>query len=219
MDIDLSLHEAIFTTRAMRRLKPDPVAAQDLEYIVEAATMAPSAGNRQFWGFVVVTDPVVRERIGAAHREVGEAYIRDGVLAEADLADDIRRVYTRAMHTVEHLGEAPAIIVACLQMPVPDDAATASGLFGSIFPAVQNLMLAARSRGLGTTLVTLATSYSPVQPSSVEPIDSILGLPEDVGAVALIPVGYPRGHWGRPWHRPASSCTYWDRWGAQRAES
>jgi nitroreductase len=80
---DVSVHDAIFTTRAMRRLKPDPVPVADLEYVVEAATMAPSAGDFQFWGFVVVTDPEVRRRIGRAHREAGRAYIRDGMLAQS----------------------------------------------------------------------------------------------------------------------------------------
>ena len=98
---ELSVHEALFTTRAMRHLRPDPVPREDLEYLIEAATMAPSAGNLQMWAFVVVTD-------------------------------------------VEHLDEAPAIIVPCLTVPAPDDANTASGLFGSIFPAIQNLLLAAR---------------------------------------------------------------------------
>jgi nitroreductase len=105
----------------MRSFKPDPVPVADLEYVVEAATMAPSAGNLQFWGFVVVTAREVRQRIGRAHREVGEAYIRDGMLAQAGLPEDVRRVYTRSMHTVEHLGDAPAIILPCLVIPVPEE--------------------------------------------------------------------------------------------------
>jgi nitroreductase len=209
---DVSVHDAIFTTRAMRRLKPDPVPVADLEYVVEAATMAPSAGNFQFWGFVVVTDPEVRRRIGRAHREAGRAYIRDGMLTQPNLPNDVRRVYTRSMHTVEHLGDAPAIIVPCLVIPVPDDTDQASGIFGSIYPAIQNLILAARSRGLGTTLVTLASSFSPIHPKDTDPIDEILGLPGGVSAVALIPIGYPEGCWGRPRRRPAAEVTYWDRW-------
>ena len=209
---DLSVHEALFTTRAMRRLRPDPVPREDLEYLIEAATMAPSAGNLQMWAFVVVTDAEQRRRIADLHREAGRQYIRDGVLASADTDDYRRRVYTKAMHNVEHLDEAPAIIVACLTVPAPDDAAVASGLFGSIFPAVQNLLLAARSKGLGGVLITLGTDYSPVPVNDNPDIGEVLGLPENAKAVALVPVGYPVGEWGRPWRQPWQDCTHWDSW-------
>jgi nitroreductase len=195
---DLSLHDAIFTTRAMRHLKPDPVAREDLEYVIEAATMAPSAGNLQLWAFVVVTDPRTRARIAAAYREAGRKYIRDGVLEDPNTDDDRRRVYAKAMHSVEHLDEAPVIVVGCLTVPCPDDAAVSSGLFGSIYPALQNLMLAARARGLGTTLLTLGTDYCPVGRLETDPVRTALELPDHVRAVALVPLGYPVGRWGRP---------------------
>ena len=182
---DLSLNDAIFTTRSMRRLKPDPVPREDLEYIVEAATMAPSAGNLQLWAFVVVTELETRERIAAAYREAGRAYIRDGVLAHPDTDDDQRRVYSKAMHNVEHLDEAPAIVVACLTVPCPDNAAVASGLFGSVYPAIQNLMLAARSRGLGSMLLTLATDYCPAGLLESPSVREVLGLPDPCGPLRL----------------------------------
>ena len=189
----ISVESAIFTTRSMRHLGPEPVPKDDLEFIVEAATMAPSAGNYQMWAFVVVTDTKIRQEIGAAYREAGLEYIRDTVLADPDTDDERRRVYGQAMYTVENLGEAPAIVVACLTQPSPDDANVASGLFGSIYPAIQNLMLAARSRGLGSVLLTLATDYSPIKPRVNRPVRESLGLPEGVDVVALIPVNYPKG--------------------------
>ena len=210
---DLSLHEAIFTTRSMRHLKPDPVPREDLEYILEAATMAPSAGNLQMWSFVVVTEAAQRQKLAAAYREVGRQYIRDGVLADPNTDDDRRRVYGKALHNVEHLDEAPVIIVACLTLPCPDDAAVASGFFGSIYPAIQNLLLAARSRGLGSVLLTLATEQSPIAPVEHPGVREILDLPEGVESVALIPVGYPQGEWGRPWRNPWQDCSHWQRWG------
>ena len=209
---DLSLHEAIFTTRSMRHLKSDPVPREDLEYILEAATMAPSAGNLQMWSFVVVTEAAQRQKLAAVYREVGRQYIRDGVLVDPDTDDDRRRVYGKALHNVEHLDEAPVIIVACLTLPCPDDAAIASGLFGSIYPAIQNLLLAARSRGLGSVLLTLATEQSPIAPVEHPGVWEILDLPEGVESVALIPVGYPEGHWGRPWRNPWQDCSHWERW-------
>ena len=210
---DLSLHEAIFSTRSMRHLKPDPVPQKDLEYIIEAATMAPSAGNLQLWSFVVVTEQALRTRIAAAYQEAGRVYIRDGVLADPDTDDDRRRVYTKAMHNVDHLDEAPVIVVACLTLPCPDDAAAASGLFGSIYPATQNLMLAARSKGLGSVLLTLGTDYCPAGRLEADSVREVIGLPDEVQAVALIPVGYPRGSWGRPWRDAWQESTHWERWG------
>ena len=210
---DLSLHEAIFTTRSMRHLKSDPVPREDLEYILEAATMAPSAGNLQMWSFVVVTDAEQRAKLAAAYREVGRQYIRDGVLADPDTDDDRRRVYGQALHNVENLDEAPVIIVACLTLPCPDDAAVASGFFGSIYPAIQNLLLASRARGLGSVLLTLATEHSPIAPVEHPTVRAILGLPGGVESVALIPIGYPVGDWGRPWRNPWQDCSHWQRWG------
>ena len=209
---DITVHEAIFTTRAMRHLKSDPVPKADLEYLIEAATMAPSAGNLQMWAFVVVTDAGQRQRIADLHREIGNKYIRDTILADPETDDDRRRVYTRAMHNVENLNEAPVIIVACLTMPCPDVAGIASGFFGSIFPAAQNLLLAARSRGLGGVLITLGSDYAPFLPEQNPGIGEILNLPTDVKAVALIPVGYPKGVWDRPWREPWQDCVHWDRW-------
>ena len=210
---DVSVHEAIFTTRSMRHLKPDPVAREDLEYLIEAATMAPSAGNTQMWAFVAVTDRGQIARIADAYREVGRRYIRDGVLADPDITPDRERVYSKAMHNVERLDEAPAIIAACLRGRAPDDADVASGFFSSTYPAVQNILLAARSRGLGTVLLTLATDYSPIKPSETAEVRDVLGLPEDVTVTALIPVGRPRGPWGRPWRHPWRASAHWDRWG------
>ena len=208
----LSVEEAIFTTRSMRHLKPDPIPKADLEFIIEAATMAPSAGNYQMWAFVVVTEEQTRHEIGQAYLQAGTAYIKDTVLANPATDDARGGVYTQAMHTVENLAEAPAIIVACLTQPCPDDAAIGSGLFGSIYPATQNLMLAARSRGLGSALLTLATDYSPTLPHSVKPVREILGLPENVGSVALIPIGYPKGQWGRPRREDAAGSLHWEKW-------
>jgi nitroreductase len=209
---ELSVEEAIFTTRSMRHLKSDPVPNEDLEFLVEAATMAPSAGNYQMWAFVVVTDRALIDEIGLAYKESGTAYIRDTVLANPETAPEQQHVYGQAMYTVENLNEAPAIVVACLTQPCPDDAAGASGLFGTIYPAIQNLMLAARSRGLGSILLTLATDYCPIGNTTAKPVRDIIGLPEGIGAVALIPVGYPEGAWGRPRRRDYRESLHFNTW-------
>ena len=154
---DLSMDEVMTTTRAMRRLKPDPVPDEDLRDIVAAATQAPSGANRQSWAFVIVSDAELRRRLAQHYRELGNALFRDTVLADPDLPPDQHKVYQGAMHLVDHLGEAPAIIAACMRGPLPTSPEGAAAYYGSIFPAVQNLMLAARARGLGTTLTTLLT--------------------------------------------------------------
>ena len=166
----------------------------------------------QIWAFVVVTDREQITAIADTHREVGRAYIRDGVLADPNLDAARERVYTNAMHNVEHLDEAPALIVPCLTLPCPDDADVASGLFGSIYPSIQNLMLAARERNLGTVLITLATDFSPIKPQHARPVRDILRLPDHVQAVALIPVGYPVGSFGPPLRDPWQDCIHWDTW-------
>ncbi len=206
MSDELSLREALFSTRAMRRLKPDPVSRADLEFIVEAATMAASGGNRQEWAFVVVTDPAQRAQLGAIYGDAGNEIIRDGVLANPDVDDATRRVYQNAMHLVEHMGGAPAIIVPVMTRPAPSSAAQAASYWGSIFPAVQNLLLAARSRGLGATLTTIH-KFREAQ------VREALGLPETAETIAMIPVGHPLGKWGRPRRAPASESMHWDRWG------
>ena len=208
----LSLHDAIFTTRAMRHLKSDPVPREDLEYLVEAATMAPIAGNLQMWEFIIVTSPKRRQKLASLHREIGYQYIHEEILADPNTEADRRRVYTKAMHNVEHLDEAPAIIVICLTMSCPDDAGVASGMFGSVYPAAQNLLLAARSRGLGGVIITLGTDYAPIAPVDNPPISEILNIPDHIKTVAMIPVGYPKGNWGKPWRRPWQDCTHWEHW-------
>lgn len=205
----LSLHEALYSTRAMRRLRPDPVPEADLRYVVEAATQAPSGTNAQRWAFVVVTDPDRRRRLGALYRELGERYVREAGIGSGRLDEATSRVYRNALWLVEHMGEAPALILACVEGRPPREGAAAATWYGSIFPAIQNLMLAARSRGLGTTLTTLHKARE-------AEVKAVLDIPEHVETVALIPIGYPRGRFGRPLRRPAWEVTHWNAWGAVR---
>jgi nitroreductase len=205
--MQLGLHEAIFSLRAMRRLHPDPIPAEDLRYLVEAATQAASGSNQQHWAFVVVTDADQRRRIGEVYRGLGERFVRSA-LESGELPAEDQRVYRSALRLAADLGRAPALILACLRGPHPSEPGACSAWYGSIYPAVQNLMLAARSRGLGTTLTTLHKAGD-------EEIRKLVGVPEEFETVALIPVGRPRGSWGRPLRGPAREVTHWDRWGGQ----
>jgi nitroreductase len=197
----MDLFEAIRTTRAMRRLDPNrPVAEADLWTILEAATKAPSGGNRQVARWLVVTDSAKRAEIG---RLYGEAWgsVREGYLA-AQGDGTSSAILRSADHLAAHMGEAPVIIIPCSR----------SGDPASIYPACQNLFLAARALGLGTALTTVHRLKEPE-------VKAVLDIPEDVQTWAMIPVGYPLGRWGEARRRPVEEVTFWNRFGERRART
>lgn len=204
---EITLRDAIFSLRAMRRLRTDPVPEEDLQFLVEAAIQAPNGENRQSWRFVVVRDAEQRRRIGLAYEALAEGSVRSAVEGEAgeEFPEAERVVYRNAWRLAQRIGAAPALIFVCARGPIPQDRAWSATYYGSIFPAVQNLMLAARSRGLGSVLTTLHLLDE-------KPFREILGLPYDVNTLALIPVGYPEGKFGPPLREPAVAVTHWDRW-------
>jgi nitroreductase len=205
MTPDINLHEALFTLRAMRRLKADPIPVDDLRYIIEAATMASSPGNSQPWRFIVITDAQQKSRIADIYRDIGNIAIREGVLRHGRLDADMEKVYQHALILVDNLQHAPALIMCCVTGSPGNDGIQQSTFYGSIYPAIQNLMLAARGKGIGSTLTTLHKARE-------KDIKRVLLIPDDVTTVALIPLGYPQGNWGRPKRRPPSDVTYWNAW-------
>ena len=210
---EMTLRDAMFSLRAMRRLKSDPVPEEDLRFLIEAATQAPNGENQQNWRFVVVQDADQRRRIGEAYQELAATSVRpvvDGETGE-NLPESERFIYGNAWRLAQRIGDAPALIFFCVKGPVPDDRAWGATYYGSIFPAAQNLMLAARSRGLGSVLTTLHLLDE-------KPFREILNLPEDVNTLAMIPVGYPEGKFGPPLREPAATVTHWDRWNDEESE-
>jgi nitroreductase len=201
----IGLHEAIFTLRAMRRLKADPIPTDDLRYIIEAATMASSPGNSQPWRFIVITDAQQKSRIADIYRDIGNAAIREGALRHGRLDAEMEKVYRHALILVDNLQQAPALVMCCVTGSPGGDGIQQSTFYGSIYPAIQNLMLAARSKGIGSTLTTLHKARE-------QDVKQVLQIPDDVTTVALIPLGYPQGRWGRPKRRPSSDVTYWNVW-------
>jgi nitroreductase len=198
----MGLEEAIFTTRAMRRLKSDPVPIEILSRIVEAATMAPTGSYQQNWRFIVVTERPKIERLAALWRQVTEM-ARDHahqVLPEA--------IFKSVVYLGEHFGDTPAVVfVGGTDAPPPGAPVIMSTTwFGSIFPAAQNLMLAARAYGLGTTLTTIILGFE-------DELRTILELPPDVTLAACIPVGYPKGKFGRPPRNPVDQVAHLNRFG------
>lgn len=216
----LDVEEAIFTTRAVRRLRPDPVPDAVVWAVLDAAIRGPSGGNAQRWGWVVVADPAVKACIGAWYREAWDGLRRGrrqrlrAVLARltrgrvpADNAEPDDVNYRSGQHLAQHIAEAPVWIVAVV-CGVPGQPSLADG--ADIFGAVQNLMLAARKHGLGTTLTMLHRRRE-------AEVMALLGLPADARPVALVPMGYPEsGPFGPAQRRPVESVVHWGRWGATR---
>jgi nitroreductase len=194
----MELSEAIRTTRAMRRLDPDrPVSDEDLWSILEAATRAPSGGNQQVARWLVVRDPDRRARIGRLYGEAWNSVRQGYVDAQGDGPPSA--ILVSADHLAAHMGEAPVIVIPCSRTRDP----------ASIYPACQNLFLAARELGLGTALTTVHRL------KEVE-VKEVLDIPEDVHTWAMIPVGYPLGRWAEAKRRPVEETTYWDRYGERR---
>ena len=199
--LDMPVGEAMFSQRSIRRFRPDRIPLEDLQLIMEAAVKAPSGGNRQPARFLILDDPDVIREFGALYREAWWAKRRDekrpwtrreeippedrGSASAARLADEIK--------------DAPCIVLALT---------TGGGQASSVIPAVQNLMLAARARGIGSVPTTLHAQV-------LERVYALLGVPPEMEFHLCIPLGYPRGNFGSTQRRPAAEVTYLNRWGAQ----
>ncbi|MGQ9573068.1 MAG: nitroreductase family protein [Chloroflexota bacterium] len=202
----MDLFEAINSLRAMRRLKPDPVPEEAIWTILDAAIRAPSGANRQPWNFLVIRDPDTKRRLAEYYLDGWKRIygpLRDFALANPATA----KTYRSAEHLAQHLAEVPVLILATVRR---DAIAPGSPAGASIYPAVQNLMLAARGLGLGTTLTTLHLERE-------AEVKQLLGIPEGVDTMALIPVGWPKGKFGPPPRAPVEQVTYWERWGEARS--
>ena len=203
---DMPLEEALTTQRAIRRLKPDPVDDALVLRLIELAQKAPTGSNAQNWEFVVVKDPAVKARLGRRNRQAWSLY---GGLGRRMSAGDPKmlRLLDAVQWQAEHFEEIPVIVVACLKsfrMPWPNIAA--ASYYGSIFPSVQNLLLAARAAGLGAALITLPlwSTFSARR---------ILGLPWNVTPCAVVPLGWPVGKYGPTTRRPVGEVVSLDRYG------
>ncbi len=212
MQFDTSVtDELLATTRAVRkRLDLEkPVPKEVIRECLELAVQAPTGSNSQTWRWMVVEDADKKKALADLYRSAGETYLAaGGEQAAASGNKQTQRVFTSAMYLVEHLHEVPLHVIPCIQGR-PDDQvppAMYAGLYGSIFPAVWNFQLALRSRGLGSTLTTL---HLLKEREAAE----LLGIPDDVMQVALLPVGYTIGtDFKRATRPPVDNITHWDTW-------
>lgn len=201
------LFEIINTTRAMRRLKPDPVPDELIHKIIQAGVAAANGGNRQHWRFLVVKDPKIKQQVQVHYKRAFDEVVGPRYLSSAPPPGVSRDQYNRQHSAVEyltdHFHEAPVWIVACLD----EGSAKPSRSSGaSIYPAVQNMLLAARALGLGATLTTRHLLYE-------EETEAALGLPPGVHSYAILPIGYPMGRFGPVGRGPLKDIVYLDEWG------
>lgn len=197
---DVHLLDAIRTCRAIRRLKPDPVPRALVRKVCEAGTFAPSGGNRQPWFFVAVMDAERRAFIAERYRRAFERYIAPArQAAEApDFPDSQRRNMNAAIYLAEHMHEVP------VQLFVAGWTRRGRPQLQALFPAIQNILLACRAIGLGASLTTAHRMHG-------EEIDTYLGLRPETPTCALIPIGWPKGRYGRPPRKPVDEVLFFDR--------
>ena len=199
---DVPLLEGIRTTRALRRLRPDPVPRALLRKVCEAGTFAPSGGNRQPWIFIAVTEPERRAWVAERYRRAFHAYIVPAV--EAAQAPDFptarRRNIEAAVWLADHLHEVP------VHLFVAGWSRRGGPQHGALFPAAQNILLACRAVGLGACLTQVHLAFG-------AETDTWLGLPERCPTLALIPIGWPYARYGRrATRRPVDGCLHYERY-------
>ncbi len=199
----VGLLEGMSTTRAIRRFRPDPIPDDDLATMLFAATRAPSGSNRQPFRFLVLRDgPKAVE----AKALLGEAFRRgwNSKQEERSYSSPAAERPARAMqHFVDNFEQVPVVVLACLvryRQPVPTEG-------GSVYPACQNLLLAARALGYGGVLTQWHGFVE-------RPLRELLGVPDDVAIHATIPLGKPMGRHGPVRRRPLSELVYDDGWEA-----
>ncbi|GGG24697.1 oxidoreductase [Caldovatus sediminis] len=198
--------EIMHTTRAMRRLKPDPVPDELIRRILEAGTCAANGGNFQRWRFLVIKDPAIKKAVQVWYKKAYDEVIGPRYASSAPppgvTAEKYRRQHAAVEYLTEHFHEAPVWIVCCLEESGPPNRWSGA----SIYPAVQNMLLAARALGLGATLTTRHLLFE-------REAEAALGLPPGVHSYAILPIGWPMGRFGPVGRGNLSEFVFGDRWG------
>jgi nitroreductase len=197
--------EAMETGVAMRYLKPDPVPREQLERLIYAATRASNPGNSQGWEFVVIDDPDIKARIGDRVMEGMAPVFRS---RPQNLEPVQERMYQGAEHLARNFARVPAWILGCARKIYPPHAPRDVFMYSTIYPAAQNLVVAARSMNIGTAFTTFHGVAEPL-------IRELLNIPDDVHLCVLIAVGYPERAFSRVRRKPVAEVLHWNGWGAQ----
>ena len=195
--LSMPLGEAIFSLRAIRRLKPDPIPDAIIRDILEAAIRAPNGGNAQQWHFLVVKDATLRAQFAPLYHEAWWAKRRD---AGIHSPEDLPPTYRPAMRLADEIDQVPVLMLVCATVKGAD-------AMGSVIPAVQNLLLAARALGVGGTITTL-------HPQVEERVHELFDIPPTAQVVYCIPLGYPHGRFGPNRRKPLTEVCSYDHWGS-----
>jgi nitroreductase len=203
LNSDFTLAQAMYECRAMRRLKADPVSDETLVQLIDAANQAASGSNAQMARWIVVKDPIQKQKLADLNRLHGEPYIAAD--RENPKSEKLRRLLDAVIWQMDHMHEIPALIVACYDYETRVDGVEIYRKAGSVWPGIQNLLLTARSLGLGATPTTLALRDQ-------DAVRTALDLPESFAALCLLPVGYPMGRFGPVTRKPVDTIMRFDRW-------
>ena len=207
--LDAPLEEVMLTQRAVRKVRFDPIDDRIVLRCIELALKAPTGSNGQNWEFIVVKDRDVKAQLARTYKAAWAVY--GGVGKRLKAGDEaMTKVLGAVEWQVQHFEEIPVLVVACLKgarLPiVPPPPVAASSYYGSIYPSVQNLLLAARAMGLGASLITLPLLSTTLARKA-------LGLPLTVLPACVVPLGWPRGRYGPTTRRPVGDVVHLDRYG------
>jgi len=211
---ELGVFETMHSMRAMRRLKTDPVPTEMIRKILDAGIRAPSGQNLQGWAFVVLQEAANKKFFQERYHQAMMDRFGEVLKPKDDDKSSWARVIRSALHLAEHMHEAPVLLLVCGKrdwpFAVPEDKreGKAPPSYGSIYPCIQNILLACRALGLGASLTTMHQMFE-------DELQERLGIPFEYGVVATIPIGFPKGKFGPVNRRPVSEVTYFDRWGQQ----
>ncbi len=201
------IYKVMQTQRAIRRWTDEPVDREVIERIIQAGCWAPSGSNSQPWGFLVVTDDDKRERLAEAIRSMFEKRMGTSFPNPEQVEDPTRRrMYRGAKNLFENFAAAPVWIIPCMLTDLYQARAADSLLAGSsIYPSIQNMMLAARAEGLGTVLTT-------PQDGIMDELRAELNIPDSALPVAIIPMGHPNANFGPVTRKPLAEVLHWNGW-------
>ena len=211
MQTTSDIWETLYTQRAIRAWKTDPVPEELIWKVIEAGTKAPSGTNTQPWGFVVIQDDAIRQAISDQLHEglKGNEGLQQMLEQGSQSADKTTRLMLKgAQRLFTNLASAPVFIIPCLYQvssPAPEGLLSGSSIYG----AVQNMLLAARALGLGTVMTTFQLAAEQI-------LREQCNLPDDATPVALIPMGYPDAKFGPTTRKPVETVTHWEQWGTNK---
>ncbi len=207
----MDVREALYTTRAMRRVRPDPIPVGVQARILDAAIRAPSGGNTQGWRFLLIDDPAIKAKLGPLYRDamatLWQTAYRDRLERARSAPTDpasvsMLKVQASAQHLADHFEQVPLFLAAFSR-------GDPSG--GSIFPAIWSAQLAARAEGVGSALTSVLGFFHGTE------ANQILGVPAEKGWImnCLVSFGYPTGRWAVAPRRPVHEVAYRNTWGTE----